>query len=162
MKWPFFRRLPGGDMNVVIQSQPFDPYAALGCYQSNLCAGSYGAVVSFVGVMRDFNEDESVTAMMLEHYPGMTEKEIERICQGVLNQHPIDDLLVIHRVGDITPNEPIVLVAVWSAHRNAAFDSCREIINQLKQRAPFWKREQGEQGPRWVSGNTQDPALTGD
>ena len=149
-------------MQVIIQPHSFDPYDALRQYQNDLRTGSYGAVVSFVGVMRDFNEDESVTAMTLEHYPGMTEKEIERICQETLNQHPIDDLLVIHRVGDITPNEPIVLVAVWSAHRNAAFDSCREIINQLKQRAPFWKREQGEQGPRWVSGNTQDPALTGD
>ena len=147
-------------MQLIIQSHSFDPCEALSKYQNNLRAGSYGAVVSFVGVMRDFNEDESVTAMTLEHYPGMTEKEIERICQEALKQHPIDDLLVIHRVGDITPNEPIVLVAVWSAHRSAAFDSCREIINQLKQRAPFWKREQGKQGSRWVSGNTQDPALT--
>ncbi|VAW89032.1 Molybdopterin synthase catalytic subunit MoaE [hydrothermal vent metagenome] len=147
-------------MQVIIQPHSFDPYEALSKYQNNLRSGRYGAVVSFVGVMRDFNEDESVTAMTLEHYPGMTEKEIERICQEALSQYPIDDLLVIHRVGDITPNEPIVLVVVWSAHRSAAFDSCREIINQLKQRAPFWKREQGEQGPRWVSGNTQDPALT--
>ena len=101
-------------MNVVIKSQPFDPYAALGRYQSSLRAGSYGAMVSFVGVMRDFNEDESVSAMTLEHYPGMTEKEIERVCQEALNRYQIDDFLVVHRVGDITPNEPIVLVAVWS------------------------------------------------
>lgn len=143
-------------MKVMIEHADFDPYGALSDYQKTLRAGSYGAVVSFVGVMRDFNEGETVTAMGLEHYPGMTEKQIEQVCQEAVEQYSIDDVLVVHRVGEITPEAPIVLVAVWSAHRSAAFDGCRYIINYLKQRAPFWKHEQTSQGARWVAGNTQD------
>ncbi len=144
-------------MQVIIEIAPFDPYRALSDYQKTLRTGSYGAAVSFVGVMRDFNADENVTAMTLEHYPGMTEKQIELIGQEALEQFAIDDLLVIHRVGDITPDEPIVLVVVWSAHRAAAFDACRYIINYLKQRAPFWKSEKSSKGTQWVAGNTEDP-----
>jgi len=146
-------------MKVIIEPAAFDPYAILSVYQKNIRPGSYGAVVSFVGVMRDFNDDENVTAMTLEHYPGMTEKKIEEVCQEALTGYPIDDALVVHRVGDITPDEPIVLVAVWSAHRSAGFDGCRYIINYLKQRAPFWKSEKTPQGSRWVTGNTLDPEV---
>ena len=144
-------------MRVVIESDDFDPYLALSEYQQTLRPGSYGAVVSFVGVMRDFNEDQNISAMTLEYYPGMTERQIELVCQEALAQYQIDDALVVHRVGDITPDQPIVLVAVWSAHRAAAFDGCRYIINYLKQRAPFWKSEKSSQGERWVAGNTEDP-----
>lgn len=146
-------------MKVGIELSKFDPYLALSEYQQTLRSGSYGAVVSFVGVMRDFNEGDDVTAMTLEHYPGMTEKQIELVCQEALDKYQIDDALVIHRVGDITPDEPIVLVAVWSAHRAAAFDGCRYIINYLKQRAPFWKSEKSDEGQRWVAGNTEDPNV---
>ncbi len=143
-------------MPVLIKPHRFDPYAALVEYQKGLRAGSYGAVVSFVGVMRDFNQGGEVSTMTLEYYPGMTEKQIERSCQMALEKYSMDDALVIHRVGEITPDEPIVLVAVWSAHRSAAFDGCRCIINDLKQHAPFWKSEQGQQGTRWVATNTPD------
>ena len=144
-------------MKAAIESAAFDPYLALSEYQQTLRPGSYGAAVSFVGVMRDFNADDDVTAMTLEHYPGMTEKQIELVCQEALDAYQIDDVLVIHRVGDITPDEPIVLVAVWSAHRAAAFDGCRYVINYLKQRAPFWKSEKSGEIQRWVEGNTEDP-----
>ncbi len=143
-------------MQVIIKPHRFDPYAALVEYQQERRAGSYGAVVSFVGVMRDFNEGGDVSTMTLEYYPGMTEKQIERSGQRALKKYSMDDALVIHRVGEITPDEPIVLVAVWSAHRSAAFDGCRYIINDLKQYAPFWKSEQGEQGACWVTANTPD------
>ncbi len=146
-------------MKICIKPEAFDPYLALSEYQQQLPPGSYGAVVSFVGVMRDFNEDETVQAMTLEHYPGMTEKQIELVCQEAMNRYSVDDVLVVHRVGDITPDEPIVLVAVWSAHRAAAFDGCRYVINYLKQRAPFWKSEKTGEGPRWVNGNSEDPGA---
>ena len=147
-------------MKVVVQSEPLSPYQAVEAYQQeSIRAGSYGAAVTFVGVMRDFNDGADASAMHLEHYPGMTEKQIEQVCTEALEKWPIDDALVIHRVGDITPNDPIVLVAVWSAHRAEAFDACRYIINYLKQRAPFWKQEKSGQKTQWVAGNTEDSGV---
>lgn len=144
-------------MRVSIQAAPLDPYAALAAYQQeNLPAGKYGATVAFVGTMRDFNENEGVTSMTLEHYPGMTERQITQVCIEATEQAHITDVLVIHRVGEIQPDEPIVLIAVWSIHRSDAFDACRYIINFLKQRAPFWKSEATSQGRRWADKNTED------
>jgi len=147
-------------MKVIVQAKSLQPYQALESYQSaQLRPGSYGAAVTFVGVMRDFNDNQNITTMTLEHYPGMTEHEIEKVCREALEKWPIDDCLVIHRVGEISPADPIVLVAVWSAHRADAFDACRYIIHYLKQRAPFWKNEQTPAGQQWVAGNTQDPTA---
>ena len=105
--------------------------------------------------MRDFNEGDSVTAMTLEHYPGMTEKELEAIIDDAKAKWDIIDALIVHRVGDIHPADPIVLTAVCSAHRAAAFDACRFLMEALKSRAPFWKKETLNNGDtRWVEKNT--------
>lgn len=142
---------------IELRDAPFDPYAELVRYQSGDLghAGKYGATCSFVGTMRDFNEGDTVRAMTLEHYPGMTEKHLERIVAESQRRWDFLDALVIHRVGDILPDQPIVLVAVWSSHRGAAFDACRYIMEELKHRAPFWKKEALVRGERWVEKNTE-------
>lgn len=141
--------------NIRIESASFQPAAALADYEARLPAGSFGATASFVGTMRDFNEGDDVSGMMLEHYPGMTEKELQAIVEDARAQWDIIDALIVHRVGDIHPGEPIVLTAVWSAHRAAAFDACRFLMEALKSRAPFWKKETLKSGDaRWVARNT--------
>ncbi len=145
-------------MKVVVQEEAFDPYNELMVYQNSLPSGKHGGVVSFVGTMRDFNDGQDVTAMRLDHYPGMTEKHIEQVCQEASERWDVMDSIVVHRYGDMHPNDAIVLVAVWSAHRANAFDACRFIINYLKERAPFWKCETTLSGEKhWVEHNTRDP-----
>ena len=100
--------------------------------------------------MRDFNINESVSHMVLEHYPAMTQHFLDELCQQANKQFALDDSLIIHRFGDIYPNEPIVLTVAWSAHRAQAFDACRFLMEELKKRAPFWKKEVTEKGERWV------------
>lgn len=142
-------------MAVEIHPQPFDPWQALQAYQqTRLTPGKYGACASFVGSMRDFNEGDQVKTMSLEYYPGMTEKYLEKICAEAGKRWDILDCLIIHRVGEMQPNDPIVLTAVWSAHRGAAFEACRYLMEELKSRAPFWKKETLTQGSRWVMHNT--------
>lgn len=142
-------------MSVTLHAEPFDPWQELAHYQAEqLPAGGYGATASFVGTMRDFNEGLAVAELFLEHYPGMTERELQRIVSDHVERYELNDALVQHRVGTIHPGEPIVLVATWSAHRAAAFDACRGIMEALKSTAPFWKRENGESGERWVERNT--------
>jgi molybdopterin synthase catalytic subunit len=143
-------------MHVELREAAFDPCAELAQYQAERLAGraDYGAVASFIGVMRDFNEGETVSAMTLEHYPGMTEAHLTRISEEAARRWPILDTLIIHRVGRVGPADPIVLVAVWSAHRGAAFDACRYLIEELKSRAPFWKQEQHAGATHWVEKNT--------
>ncbi len=141
-------------MLVKLVNHPFDPWAELRAYQERLARGRYGATASFVGTMRDFNQGEPVAAMFLEHYPGMTERELERIIAEAGSHQDLMDALVVHRVGEIQPGDPIVLVAVWSAHRGPAFDACRFIMEALKTRAPFWKQERLAGGVRWVEKNT--------
>ena len=104
--------------------------------------------------MRDFNEGEDVQSMFLEHYPGMTETQLAQLGEEAMTQHGLADVLILHRVGEINPGDPIVLVAAWSAHRKAAFDACREMMEMLKSRATFWKKEQLSEGSRWVARNT--------
>jgi molybdopterin synthase catalytic subunit len=145
-------------MKVVVQEQSFDPCQAVADYQNTLPKGKHGGVVTFVGTMRDFNDGQDVTVMRLEHYPGMTETHIEQVCEEAAQRWDIIDSLVVHRYGDMYPNDAIVLVAVWSAHRANAFDACRFIINYLKERAPFWKCETTPVGDRrWVEHNSRDP-----
>jgi molybdopterin synthase catalytic subunit len=145
-------------VNIEIHDSPFHPWERLQHYESEVVAqqypGKYGASAVFVGTMRDFNEGDEVRGMTLEHYPGMTEKELERIIGEAHERWQLLDELVIHRVGELLPNEPIVLVAVWSAHRKDAFEACRHIMEALKSRAPFWKKERLDQGVRWVDKNT--------
>ncbi len=118
-----------------------------------------GAIVSFVGVVRAKNEGSAVSSMTLEHYPGMTEKSLEGIVEKARERFGIDDVTVIHRVGEMAVGEQIVLVAVSSAHRQAAFEACAYIMDWLKTRAPFWKKEQTPEGARWVDARESDEAA---
>ena len=115
-----------------------------------------GAVASFVGIVRDANDGARVSGMTLEHYPGMTEKALESICAEARARWDLTGTLVIHRVGPLRPGDRIVLVAVSSAHRGDAFAACEFIIDYLKTRAPFWKREDTPEGPRWVEARSSD------
>ena len=140
---------------IEIRQQAFDPWQEIRDYQrAHIAAGKYGATASFVGSMRDFNEGDNVQKMVLEHYPGMTENYLNKICDEAKKRWDIMDCLIIHRVGGIQPDDPIVLTAVWSAHRAAAFDACRFLMEELKSRAPFWKKETLPDGERWVEKNT--------
>jgi len=143
-------------MSIQIVKEVFDPWQAIQDYQHTyLPAGQYGASNIFIGTLRDFNDGESVKGMTLEYYPGMTEKQLQKIVDAANEQWSILDCLVIHRVGDIFPNESIVLVAVWSAHRGDAFDACRYIMEALKSNAPFWKKELlASDEQRWLAANT--------
>src|ERR687883_118458 len=107
-----------------------------------------GGITSFVGLVRDIAGDKRIGAMTLEHYPGMTERELEAIEAEARRRWPLDAVLIIHRYGRLEPGERIVLVATASAHREAAFESCQFLIDWLKTKAPFWKLEETPQGPR--------------
>ncbi|MDO8439429.1 MAG: molybdenum cofactor biosynthesis protein MoaE [Telluria sp.] len=118
-----------------------------------------GAVVSFVGTVRDMNDGASVAEMELEHYPGMTEQALEAIVAQASARWPLYGALVIHRVGPLKPMEQIVLVAVSAAHRGEAFAACEFIIDYLKTDAPFWKKEQTPGGARWVDARVTDDSA---
>jgi len=139
---------------VRIQAEDFD----LSTEIAQLRAGhpKVGGVVSFVGTVRDLNEGAAVSAMELEHYPGMTEQSISNIIDQAKQRWPIMSALVIHRVGPLKPLDQIVLVAVTSAHRGEAFAACEFIIDYLKTEAPFWKKEQTPEGARWVDARVSD------
>ena len=143
-------------MKVEIHNAPFDPWDQVASFQREVfkTKGTYGATAVFVGTMRDFNEGDRVTSMTLEHYPGMTEKHLEDIGAQAARRWDILDCLIVHRTGEIYPDDPIVLVAVWSAHRAAAYEANRFIMEDLKSKAPFWKKETLEEGSRWVEKNT--------
>jgi molybdopterin synthase catalytic subunit len=120
------------------------------------CDRSVGAVASFIGTVRDVNDAASITEMTLEHYPGMTEPALEAIVDDARQRFDIADALVIHRVGTLLPGDQIVLVVVSSAHRGMAFDACAFIMDMLKTRAPFWKKERLPDGERWVEARASD------
>ncbi len=115
-----------------------------------------GAVVTFLGLMRDINDDDQISTMTLEHYPGMTEKALEAIVDEAGERWDLEGIRVIHRVGELLPEDPIVLVTVASRHRGEAFRACEFIIDYLKTRAPFWKKEQTADGERWVEARHSD------
>ena len=144
-------------MHIEVLMEAFDPWQRLQDYQvQHVAAGSFGATAVFVGTMRDFNVSDSVQGMILEHYPEMTEKYLETISQSAAERWTLLDSLILHRVGELTPNDPIVLVAVWSAHRKDAFEASRWLMEELKSKAPFWKKEQLADGAaRWVEKNTE-------
>ena len=138
-------------MPAILLDKRFNPWDEIQHYQNDhLRSGHYGATASFVGTMRDFNINESVNHMTLEHYPAMTQRFLDKLCAQGNTQYSLDDCLIVHRFGDIYPGEPIVLTAAWSAHRAQAFDACRFLMEELKARAPFWKKEVTEAGERWV------------
>ncbi len=144
-------------MTVRVQRDDFD----LGTEMTTLSEGdrSIGGVCAFVGLVRDFSTDRPVRAMTLEHYPGMTERELERIEAEALSRWSLQRSLIIHRYGYLEPGDRIVLVATASAHRGDAFESCQFLIDWLKTRAPFWKREETGDGRRWVDARTSDTAA---
>ena len=144
-------------MTVRVQEADFDLNAEL----TALRAGDprIGALASFVGLVRDINDGAGVSEMTLEHYPGMTEKALEAIVAEAKGRWDIYGVRVIHRVGPLKPCDQIVLVAVTSAHRGEAFAACEFIMDYLKTRAPFWKRETTPDGARWVDARDSDDSA---
>jgi molybdopterin synthase catalytic subunit len=141
-------------MSILICTESFDPWQEIQRYQ-NQRKIKHGATNIFIGTMRDFNEGDEVKAMTLDYYPIMTEKQLEKIVTEAKQQWAILDALIVHRVGEILPNQPIVLVSVWTTHRGDAFDACRYIMEALKSNAPFWKKELlSTDEERWVTHNT--------
>ena len=118
-----------------------------------------GAVVSFVGTVRDLNDGSQLTSMTLEHYPGMTEKALEEIADQAKSRWGIRNTLIIHRIGPMLPEDQIVLVAVTSAHRREAFAACEFIMDSLKTAAPFWKKEITKENSRWVEAKESDDHM---
>ena len=141
-------------MTVRIQTNDFDIGAEIA--QLRRANPKIGAVASFVGVVRDVNDGDAVAEMTLEHYPGMTEKAIEAIITQARGRWKVFDALVIHRIGTLRPTDQIVLVIVTSSHRGDAFAACEFIMDYLKTRAPFWKKENTPSGARWVDARATD------
>lgn len=145
-------------MPVRVQTEDFDLGAEVAALRGP--NHSIGAIASFVGTVRDLNtvagETAAVEGLALEHYPGMTESALEEICNEARARWRIIDTLIVHRVGTLRTGDQIVLVAVTSGHRGNAFAACEFIIDYLKTRAPFWKKELTGTGPRWVEGREDD------
>ena len=141
-------------MTVRVQPDDFD----LGAEVERMTRGNpaIGAVASFVGLVRNVNDDSGVSGMTLEHYPGMTEGALEDIVAQARARWDLADVLVIHRHGKLAPGDRIVLVVAAGAHRGDAFAACEFIMDYLKTRAPFWKKEQTPQGERWVEARAAD------
>ena len=141
-------------MSVRVQRSDFDIAAETAALRR--ANPKIGAIASFIGLVRDVNEGDAVAGMTLEHYPGMTEKALEDIVSEAKRRWDIVDVLVVHRVGEFKPLDQIVLVVVAGAHRGEAFRACEFIMDYLKTRAPFWKKEQTTRGTRWVEARVAD------
>jgi molybdopterin synthase catalytic subunit len=142
---------------VRIQHADFDLAAEVAALREG--DGGVGAVASFVGTVRDRNDGTGVSAMELEHYPGMTERAIEAMIDEAQRRFDIRAARVVHRVGPLRPLDQIVLVAVSSAHRGQAFQACEFLMDYLKTQAPFWKKETTPEGARWVDARSSDDAA---
>lgn len=143
---------------ISIQTADFD--AGIEMARLREVSAETGAVATFVGVVSDSNDGSSIATMELEHYPGMTEKSISNIIDEAQQRWPLLGVRVIHRVGQLAVGEQIVFVGVGSRHRGAAFAACEFIMDFLKTRAPFWKKEQTETGERWVEARSSDEDAT--
>ena len=141
-------------MPVRVQTEDFD----VGAEITRVRQGDpgIGAVATFLGVVRDMNEGDRVSGMTLEHYPGMTERALEDIIREARDRWDVSDILIVHRVGPLRPLDQIVLVVVSSAHRGEAFSACEFVMDYLKTRAPFWKKESTAEGGRWVEARESD------
>lgn len=142
---------------VFIQTQDFDLSTEIAQLRAH--DGGVGAVCSFIGTVRDRSDGQQVSAMELEHYPGMTEKSIEAMIDAAHRRFDIRAARVIHRVGPLMPQDQIVLVAVSSAHRGESFQACEFLMDYLKTEAPFWKKESTPDGARWVDARVSDDAA---
>jgi|TARA_A100001037_G_scaffold285398_1_gene292673 molybdopterin synthase catalytic subunit len=140
-----------------VQQEDFD----VGAEISNFVGSdkSIGALVTFVGLVRDMNDGDAVADMTLEHYPGMTEKMLEQIRAEAMERWPLSASLIVHRYGRLAPGEKIVLVITASAHRQSAFEANEFLVDWLKTKAPFWKHEETPEGARWVSARSSDDAA---
>lgn len=146
--------LPATRISVAVQSADFDLNAQSALLQDG--DQGIGAIVSFVGLVRDLNLAADVVALELEHYPGMTEKALFRIGEEAAVRWPLNALSIVHRVGKLHPGERIVLVQTASPHRHAAYEANVFIMDYLKTRAPFWKKEWTPDGPHWVEARDSD------
>lgn len=147
-------------IQIQIDTAPISAWQLLDQFELEYLADNHliGACSVFTGKMRSSNQDDEVTSMTLEHYPGMTEQQIRTQVDTVLAVHPVDACLVHHRVGEVIQGETLVLCATWSAHRAQSFRACEEIFEGLKSTAPFWKKETLANGnSRWVETNTKNP-----
>ena len=142
---------------VSVRHADFDVSAELAALRAG--DAGVGAVVAFVGTVREHSDDQAISAMELEHYPGMTEAAIEAMIDAAQQRFGIRAARVVHRVGLLQPAEQIVLVAVASAHRGQAFQACEFLMDYLKTQAPFWKKESGPAGARWVDARCADDAA---
>jgi len=144
---------------VRIQVQDFDAGAEIAALRAS--NPKVGAVASFIGACRDANEGDAVKTMLLEHYPGMTEKALEKIIVEAKDRWNVMEVLIVHRIGKLRPADQIVLVVVLGVHRGAAFAACEFVMDYLKTRAPFWKKEETPEGTRWVEARESDDAAAG-
>ena len=143
-----------GRTEVRVQIDDFDVGAEIARLRAD--NASVGAVASFIGVCRDRNDGDRVADLVLEHYPGMTERSLERIAADARARWDLIDILIVHRVGRMLPTDQIVLVVVTSSHRGEAFAACEFLMDSLKTKAPFWKKEQTPDGARWVDARADD------
>jgi molybdopterin synthase catalytic subunit len=142
-----------------VQREPFDAGAEIARLKSG--KSGIGGTAVFVGTVREISGGKQLEGMTLEHYPGMTEAALRDIEQEARRRWPLVDSLIVHRHGDLRPGDDIVLVIACSAHRDAAFDACRFLIDWLKTKAPFWKLEHGAEGTRWVESASSDEQAAG-
>jgi len=155
MKWHSSRLSLAANMATHVLAYPFDPFHSITEHQQQSGLDKkFGATATFIGSMRDFNDDADVSSMVLEHYPEMTQRYLDKLESEAKQRWDLLDSLIIHRVGRINPANPIVLIACWSAHRRAALDACSWLIEEIKNNAPFWKKETRQDGERWVEQNT--------
>ncbi|MBB1073491.1 molybdenum cofactor biosynthesis protein MoaE [Rhodoferax sp. 4810] len=147
------------DISIQIRTDLFDPEVEQAAIRHH-CQQS-GALVSFVGIMRDFNDDQRIATMQIEHYPEMTERAIRTLAQTAALRWPLEAVRIIHRVGQLNPQTPIVLIAVASAHRKEAFRACEFLIDELKKAVPLWKKERTTTGVEyWVAVRTSKDQAT--
>lgn len=145
------------NIKIRVQAEDFDISEELAILRQG--ETQIGAIASFIGLVRDINEQENVASLELEHYPGMTEQALNDIAEQAFGRWPLISATIIHRVGKLTPSDQIVLVAVSSMHRGAAFNACEYIMDFLKTNAPFWKKEITPDGERWLDARQSDNAA---
>jgi len=141
-------------MSVLVQIEDFDVAALYNTLKAD--APQIGAIVTFTGLVREFNDDTTVEGLYLEHYPGMTEQVLEGLIKEAAHRWPIINAIIVHRVGELRPADQIVFVGVNSAHRDAAFAAAEYLMDILKTKAPFWKREQRPEGDKWLDAKASD------
>lgn len=143
-------------MTVIVTEDDFDLADIYAKLRTPSTPPSPGAVTVFVGLVREMNNDRPITAMTLEHYPGMTEKQLKAIRDEAMQRWPLTGAMIVHRIGRLGPNDQIVAVGTASAHRQASFDASNFIMDYLKTDAPFWKSEDTADGAKWVSSRAED------